>query len=148
MIDAYRRGLLLETLFSLEMLLWWDSSTLDQRQPDALTSSEICLFEFCRRSAAVIRDVLNDDNARRGPRPMLKPPDLTHYRKAAQQAQHREINESLSTRGALEPSRAPPDNFFPPVNEDDGQYMRWLLREDEPGAPAHPSFPSHPTRQP
>lgn len=118
------------------------------RSPDDVTTAEICLFEFCRRSAAAVRDVLNDDNARRGPRPVLKPPDLTQYRKALQKAQRPEINESLSTSNAPESSRSRPDNAFPPVEDDDGVFMQWLLREGEPGAPAPPPFPPHPSRRP
>jgi hypothetical protein len=65
---------LLEAQYALDHLCWAYRSESDRAPSTDFAPSAVCLPEFSARTAAVIRNVLDEDNRRRGPRHVFRPP--------------------------------------------------------------------------
>jgi len=83
------RTVLLETQYALDHLVWSYRSQLDRSPTLHLTADDICLSDFASRTAALVRNVLDSDNQRRGPELAFRPPGQDVDRRLAEAVQAR-----------------------------------------------------------
>jgi hypothetical protein len=91
-LTDYMRTVLLETQYALDHLLWAHRSESDRAPSNPVGAEQVCLAEFAARTVAIVRDLIDTDNRRRGPRPTFRPPsaesgwsiaDVLHARRQA-----------------------------------------------------------------
>jgi hypothetical protein len=117
------RNVLLESAYALDHLIWLHRSENDRTHSNNVSAEQVCLAEFAARTVAIVRDILDADNRRRGLRPAFRPPsgenglsiaDVLHARRQA-----RASTPSVSSPAPT--SEAPSDAF---ATEEDDAVLR------------------------
>lgn len=121
-MTASHRTVLLENQYALDHLVWSYRSRVDSAPTLYLTADDLCLADFAFRTATLVRNVLDEDNRRRGPQLAFRPPGQDRDRALAEAIQARRrthaAKEAAASDAALppEPLRETP---VPQGTEDD-----------------------------